>query len=91
MVRMSAMYNTRAPTIAIKQTEGVVVMKFEDLSPELQEKAKACKNAEELFNLAKAEGIELGEEELEAINGGMVSGWSIPGCPKFDGHTKRVK
>ncbi len=66
-------------------------MKFEDLSPELQEKAKACKNAEELFNLAKAEGIELGEEELEAINGGMVSGWSIPGCPKFDGHTKRVK
>jgi hypothetical protein len=29
--------------------------------------------------------------ELEAIEGGMVSGWRIPGCPKFDGHTKRVK
>lgn len=39
----------------------------------------------------KSEGMELGDEELEAINGGMVSGWSIPGCPKFDGYTKRVK
>jgi hypothetical protein len=43
------------------------------------------------FELAKPEGMELGEMELEAIEGGMVSGWSIPGCPKFDGHTKRVK
>lgn len=66
-------------------------MKFEDLSPELQEKAIACKTPEELFELAKSEGMELGEEELDAINGGMVSGWSIPGCPKFDGHTKKVK
>ena len=66
-------------------------MKFEDLSPELQEKAVVCKTPEELFELAKSEGLELGEEELEAINGGMVSGWSIPGCPKHDGHTKRVK
>lgn len=66
-------------------------MKFEDLTPELQEKVVKCKTAEELFELAKAEGVELGDDELEAINGGMVSGWSIPGCPKFDGHTKRVK
>lgn len=65
-------------------------MNIEDLSPELLEKAKACESAEELFALAKEEGIELGEKELEAINGGMVSGWSIPGCPKFDGHTKVV-
>ena len=66
-------------------------MKFEYLSPELQEKAMACKTPEELFELAKSEGRELADEELEAINGGMVSGWSIPGCPKFDGHTKKVK
>lgn len=66
-------------------------MMFEDLSPELQEKAIACKTPEELLELAKSEGKELSEEELEAINGGMVSGWSIPGCPKFDGHTKRVQ
>lgn len=66
-------------------------MLFDDLSPELQEKVVACKTPEELFELAKSEGMELGEEELEAINGGMISGWSIPGCPKFDGHTKKVK
>ena len=66
-------------------------MKLEDLSPELQEKVSACKTQEELLELAKSEGMELGEEELKAINGGMVSGWSIPGCPKFDGHTKKVK
>ncbi len=64
---------------------------FDDLTEEQKEKALACKTPEELFELAKSEGIELGEEELDAINGGMVSGWSIPGCPKFDGHTKRVK
>lgn len=66
-------------------------MNIENLSPEQLEKAKACKSAEELFALAKEEGVELSEKELEAINGGMVSGWSIPGCPKFDGHTKRVQ
>ena len=66
-------------------------MDFENLSPELLEKAKACKTTEEMFALAKEEGVELGEEELEAISGGMVSGWSIPGCPKFDGHTKVVQ
>lgn len=65
-------------------------MEFEDLSPALQEKAMACKTPEELFELAKSESLELGAEELEAINGGMVSGWSLPGCPKFECHTKRV-
>ena len=69
----------------------IMAISFDSLSEELQEKALACKTPEELFELAKAEGIELGDEELEAINGGMVSGWSIPGCPKFDGHTKKVK
>ena len=35
-------------------------MDFEDLkNPELQEKLKACKSAEELVELAKTEGIDL--------------------------------
>ena len=71
--------------------EMIMAITFDDLTEEQKEKALACKTPEELFELAKSEGIELGEEELDAINGGMVSGWSIPGCPKFDGHTKRVK
>ena len=33
-------------------------------------KVKACKNGEELLKLAKEEGIELSDEQLEAVNGG---------------------
>lgn len=51
-------------------------MKLEDLSPELREKAKACQTAEELFALAKEEGVELSEEDLESISGG----WGT--CPE---------
>ena len=47
-----------------------------DISPELREKAKACKSPEELLALAKREGYKLSEAELEAVSGGwsdMVS------------------
>lgn len=49
-------------------------MDFDDLSPELREKAEACKTPEELFALAKAEGIELSDEQLDAISGGKWGG-----------------
>ncbi|MBQ9000994.1 MAG: Nif11-like leader peptide family natural product precursor [Eggerthellaceae bacterium] len=49
-----------------------------DISPELREKAKACKSPEELLALAKTEGYRLSEEELEAVSGG---GWS---CGSFN-------
>jgi hypothetical protein len=56
-------------------------MNFEDLTPELQEKAKACKSPEELLALAKREGIELSDEQLEGIAGGQD--WCGPyGCTK---------
>ena len=45
-------------------------MNFEDLAPELQKKAKACKSPEELLALAKAEGYELSDAELEQVAGG---------------------
>ena len=45
-------------------------MNFEDLSAEVLEKAKACKTPEDILALAKAEGYELSEEELEAVSGG---------------------
>ena len=50
------------------------------LSEEQIEKVKACKNSEELFKLAKEEGIELTEEQLEAINGGACTSKRIT-CP----------
>lgn len=44
---------------------------FKDqLTPEQMEKARACKSAEEMIELAKSEGIELNDEQLEAIAGG---------------------
>ena len=58
-------------------------MKFEDLSPELQEKAMACETAEDVFELAKAEGIELSEEDLELVSGG-IKGWEKP-LKRMDG------
>ena len=50
-----------------------------DISPELREKARACKTSEELLALAKAEGYKLSEEELAAVSGGGT--WS---CSDLD-------
>lgn len=49
-------------------------MNFDDLkNPELQEKLKAAKTADELLALAKEEGIELNDEQLQGLSGG--DGW----------------
>ena len=48
-------------------------MNFEELSPELQEKAKACTTPEELKSLAEAEGFKLSDNMLEGVGGGNVS------------------
>ena len=46
-----------------------------DISPELKEKARACKTPDEILALAKKEGYKLSDEEMQAVSGG---GWS--GC-----------
>ena len=45
-------------------------MNFEELTPEQQEKARACTTPEELLALAKEEGIELSDTDLETVSGG---------------------
>lgn len=40
------------------------------LTEEQLAKVKTCKSQEEMLSLATAEGVELSEEQLEAINGG---------------------
>ena len=56
-------------------------MTIDDLSPELKEKALACKTPEEMLDLAKEEGYELSEAELEAVSGGS---WCVAeGCDSF--------
>ena len=53
-------------------------MKFDDISPEIKEKALACKSGEELSALAAEVGVELSDEELEGVSGGN---WATE-CPK---------
>ena len=56
-------------------------MNFENLTPEQQEKAKVCRTPEDVLALAKEEGYELSDEELEAVNGGINwSCWDIEDC-----------
>ena len=46
-------------------------MNFDDLkNPELQEKLKSAKTPGDLVALAKEEGVELADEQLEAMSGG---------------------
>ena len=55
-------------------------MDFKDLTPEQQEKARNCKTPEEVLALAKEEGYNLTDEELEAVSGG--ASWDcISDCP----------
>ena len=55
-------------------------MDFHDLTLEQMEKAKACKSADELVALAKEEGIELSDRELDDLAG--ASDWG--GCTGFE-------
>lgn len=59
-------------------------MEFKDLTPELQEKARACKSTEELIALAEQEGYELGDDELAAISGGIEWTCKDQACSKYD-------
>ncbi len=52
------------------------------LSEEQIKKVEACKNSEELLNLAKAEGIELTDEQLEAVSGGCKTAKDPMECPE---------
>ena len=56
-------------------------MDLENLSPDLREKANACKSPEDLFELAREEGYELSDDELEAVSGGDWDCWSV--CSKY--------
>ena len=55
---------------------------FKGLSEEQIAKIKACKNQEEILAYAKEEGIELNEEQLEAVSGGNCTrgGLECPYC-----------
>ena len=55
-------------------------MNFEDLkSPELQEKLKACKTTDDIIELVRTEGVDLTDEQLQALAGGeeRVTEWEV--------------
>ncbi len=49
------------------------------LTDEQIKKVEACKNSDEILALAKAEGVQLNEEQLAAVSGGGCS--STRKCP----------
>ena len=60
---------------------------IKSLTPDLQEKARACGSVQELLALAKEEGVPVPEEALAAIAGGADSESDgckppVPPCPK---------
>lgn len=60
-------------------------MTFDDLTDEQKEQVKACKTADELVELAKAQGVELSDEQLDSVAGGD-SFWcpTATSCPNYE-------
>lgn len=52
-------------------TEFNIEAYIKDLSPELQEKARACKNMRELSDFIEENDLELPDEALEMVSGGL--------------------
>lgn len=71
-------------------TEKEIAVNLEGLTPEQIEKTRACKTPKELLDLAREEGIELTDEQLEQVSGG--SNWDVLDtlkkgrCPRCDGN-----
>lgn len=60
------------------------------LSEEQIAKVKECKNQEEIIALAKDEGVELTNEQLEAVAGGGCTPYFAP-CPNCGSKDVRIK
>lgn len=59
------------------------------LTKEQIEKASKCKTTEELLKLAKEEGVEMSEEQLAAVSGGICSDSTVEAtCPKCGAKVK---
>ncbi len=56
--------------------EAIIMRKelLQGLSEEQIKKVEACKDTSEILALAKAEGIELTDQQLEAVTGGACAG-----------------
>lgn len=66
-------------------------MDLKDLSPEQRDKIVPGMSAEELFKLAKQEGVELSAEELDEISGGGKEWTDIVVCFRCSTSYDRMK
>ena len=57
---------------------------FGNLTQEQLNKARACKNQEDLLALAQQEGVELTDEQLEAVSGGCGNERQLGPCPQCE-------
>ena len=48
-------------------------MEYQDLTDEMKKKVQSCETPEEILALAKEEGYELTDDELEAVSGGWAA------------------
>ena len=55
---------------------------IKDLSPELQEKARACKTKNELLQLVADEDLEMPMDAIEGVAGGLYFNVEMVSCPK---------
>ena len=62
---------------------------LQGLSEEQIKKVESCKDSSEILSLAKAEGIELNDQQLEAVTGGACAGDST--CRCSDCGSKNIK
>ena len=85
--------------INYKTNEEVLTMRKEllkGLTEEQVKKVQECKNSDEILALAKAEGVQLTDEQLSAISGGgcIMSYHKCPQCggkPGIGGYDKKKK
>ena len=71
-IMASATEGSHAKTYTLKGA----TMDFKDITEEQKKKAAACKTPEDLLALANNEGIELSDDDLQAISGGGT--WDSP-------------
>ena len=81
MRRAATISNIIVNIKSVAKTEGEY-MDFSNISPELREQARACKSTEELVALAESEGINLSDEQLDAISGGFD--WSCSDAQAYE-------
>lgn len=78
MNRVAITYNNTRSKRCNKEPD----MDFEKLTDDQKAKARACKTPEQMLELAREEGYELSDEELEAVSGGAwASGCDDNECP----------